>query len=238
MTEPYALITGSSDRIGKAIALELAKQGYNLILHYNSSSEKAKAVKTEIEGLGVSAELAQIDFLADTDFEAFFQKLKAKGIRVEVLVNCASDFIPSGFSDKGKGLLEKELKINFENAYLLTKAFAEIYDEGLIVNFLDTKITKNHTKHLDYLLSKKLLTEFTKLSAVHLAPKFRVNAIAPGLVLPPPGKNEDYLLDLANEIPLKTIGGLDDILKAFRFLLESQFVTGQILYIDGGDHLI
>ena len=86
--------------------------------------------------------------------------------------------------------------------------------------------------------SKKLFKEFTKLSAVQLAPNFRVNAIAPGLVLPPAGKDENYLLNLAKDIPLKTIGNMEDILKAFRYLMDSQFVTGQTLYIDGGDHLI
>lgn len=101
-----------------------------------------------------------------------------------------------------------------------------------------SKVEQNYSTHLDYILSKKLLKEFTKLSAVHLAPHFRVNAIAPGLVLPPKGKSEDYLLNLAQHIPLKTHGGVEDILKAFRYLLESHFVTGQILYVDGGDHLV
>lgn len=236
--DKYALVTGSSDRIGKSIATELASQGYNLVLHYNSSHGKVQKLKTALEKSGVAVDLLQINFLEDYDFEALFQSLKEKGIGVEILVNCASDFRPSGFADSGKKLLRKELQINFENAYLLTKAFARTFDKGTIINFLDTKVTKNHTKHLDYLLSKKLLTEFTTLSAVDLAPNFRVNAIAPGLVLPPKGKDNDYLLKLAENIPLKTIGSLDDILIAFRFLLESTFVTGQILYIDGGDHLI
>lgn len=238
MNGKYALVTGSSDRIGKAISLELAKQGYSLLLHYNSSKDKAEKVITEIEKLNSKAELIQLNFLEEIDCDAIFTELKARGIQLEVLVNSASDFTPSSFEDKGSEMLNKQMKINFESAYLLTKSFARIFPKGIIVNFLDTKVEKNHTKHLDYLLSKKLFKEFTKLSAVQLAPNFRVNAIAPGLVLPPAGKDENYLLNLAKDIPLKTIGNMEDILKAFRYLMDSQFVTGQTLYIDGGDHLI
>lgn len=235
----YALVTGSSDRIGKALALELADRGYHLILHYNSSFKKADNLKSEIEDkFKVTAHTLQINFLDDNDFDQILQELKDKSLQVELLINCASDFQRSTFQDKGKELLRNEFKINFENAYLLTKAFARIFKKGHIINFLDTKVTKNSTDRLDYILSKKLLKDFTQLSAVELAPEIKVNGIAPGLVLPPPDANEDYLLNLSIEIPLKTIGNIEEILKAFRFLLESNFVTGQILYIDGGDHLV
>ncbi|MBX2931401.1 MAG: SDR family oxidoreductase [Chitinophagaceae bacterium] len=234
----YALVTGSSDRIGKAMAIELAKQGYRLLLHYNNSIQKATQVKTEVTSFGVEAELIHINFLEENNFDDIFLQLKNRHIQLEVLLNCAADFIPSDFTNNGNELLQKEIKINFEKAYLLTKAFAHVFEQGLIVNFLDTKVEKNYTKHLDYILSKKLLKEFTKLSAVHLAPNFRVNAIAPGLILPPKDKDETYLLNLAKNIPLQTIGNVEEIAKALRFLLESKFVTGQILYIDGGEHLV
>lgn len=234
----FAFVSGSSDRIGKAIALELVQMGYHLLLHYNQSQAKVEDVKLAVEALGKKAITVQIDFTKSYDFDALFEQYKAQNIAIEVVVNCASDFIPSGFQDKHADLLQKELSINFEKAYLLTKAFARTYEKGEIINFIDTKVKKNYTQHLDYILSKKLLKEFTKLSAVHLAPHFRVNAIAPGLVLPPAGKDETYLLNLSKDIPLKTIGNLDDVLKAFRFLMESKFITGQLIYVDGGDHLI
>lgn len=234
----YALVTGSSDRIGKAIALDLAQNGYNLILHYNTSFKKIEKVKSEIESLGVLAQTIQINFLKNNDFNKIFLELKNKDMPIEVLINCASDFQPSGFEHTGSDLLYKELKINFENAYLLTKALARIFKKGNIINILDTKIKKSFTTHLDYILSKKLLREFTKLSAVHLAPDIRVNAIAPGLILPPKGKDQNYLNDLANDVPLKTTGSITEVLKAIRFLLDSHFVTGQIIYVDGGSHLL
>ncbi|KIA83301.1 hypothetical protein OA84_07140 [Kaistella solincola] len=236
----YALVTGSADRIGKAVALHLAAQGYNLLLHYNSSAEKAEKLKKEIEEMqnGVKAELLQFNFLFDNDFDEIFRSLKHKNIILDILVNCASDFVPSDFSLPGSQLLEKEFNINFKNAYLVTKAFARVYKSGNIINFIDTKVSKNQTVHLDYILSKKLLQEFTKISAVELAPNFRVNGIAPGLILPPEGKDENYLLNLAQNIPLKKIGNLGEITKAIQFILDSEFFTGQTLFIDGGEHLV
>lgn len=235
----YALITGGSDRIGKAVAIHLAKEGYHLVLHYNSAKEKAENLQMHIESIyKVKVELLQINFLKENDFDRIFEDFKKKNITIEVLVNCASDFIPSSFNERGSELFDKEMTINLKIPYLLTKAFARVFGKGNIINFVDTKVAKNKTVHLDYILSKKLLKDFTKISAVELAPNIRVNAIAPGLILPPEGKDESYLLNLAKDIPLKTIGNLDEILKAFQFILDSYFFTGQILYIDGGEHLV
>ena len=235
----YALITGGSDRIGKAVAIHLAKEGYHLVLHYNSAKEKAENLQMHIESTyKVKVELLQINFLKENDFDRIFEDFKKKNITIEVLVNCASDFIPSSFNEQGSELFDKEMTINLKIPYLLTKAFARVFGKGNIINFVDTKVAKNKTVHLDYILSKKLLKDFTKISAVELAPNIRVNAIAPGLILPPEGKDESYLLNLAKDIPLKTIGNLDEILKAFQFILDSYFFTGQILYIDGGEHLV
>ena len=235
----YALITGGSDRIGKAVAIHLAKQGYHLVLHYNSAKEKAENLQMHIESTyKVKVELLQNNFLKENDFDRIFEDFKRKSIAIEVLVNCASDFIPSSFNERGSELFDKEMTINLKIPYLLTKAFARVFGKGNIINFVDTKVAKNKTVHLDYILSKKLLKDFTKISAVELAPNIRVNAIAPGLILPPEGKDESYLLNLAKDIPLKTIGNLDEILKAFQFILDSYFFTGQILYIDGGEHLV
>ena len=235
----YALITGGSDRIGKAVAIHLAKEGYHLVLHYNSAKEKAENLQMHIESIyKVKVELLQINFLKENDFDRIFEDFKKKNITIEVLVNCASDFIPSSFNEQGSELFDKEMTINLKIPYLLTKAFARVLGKGNIINFVDTKVAKNKTVHLDYILSKKLLKDFTKISAVELAPNIRVNAIAPGLILPPEGKDESYLLNLAKDIPLKTIGNLDEILKAFQFILDSYFFTGQILYIDGGEHLV
>ena len=93
----YALVTGSSDRIGKSVAIHLAKMGYNLLLHYNSSSEKAEKVKSEILKIGVQAETLHFNFLENNDYDAAIAELKNRGIALEILVNTASDFVPSNF---------------------------------------------------------------------------------------------------------------------------------------------
>lgn len=236
MATPYALVTGSSDRVGKAISLKLAQMGYNLVLHYNSSQEKAEKLKKEIRGLGVRAEVLKIDFSKENDFEAIFGELSNR-LSIAVLVNCASDFYKSSFSDPGVEHLHHMLRVNFESAYLLTKAFVSCCKKGVIINIIDTKAAKNQTVHLDYLLSKKLLKEFTLVSAFTLGPNFRVNGIAPGLILPPKGKDESYLEELAKNIPLKTVGNLSQIQQAVEFIVTNDFLTGQIIYIDGGEHL-
>lgn len=232
-----ALVTGSSDRIGKAIALQLAHMGYNLILHYNHSAEKAAKLQNEIQSLGKSASSIQIDFLENNDFDALLTSIKENKQNIAVLINNASDFIPSSFDTAGSSLFQTQMKSNFESAYLLTKAFARTFDQGCIINILDTKITKDSTNHLDYILSKKLLSEFTRLAAIELAPRFRVNAIAPGVILPPKGKDERYIQELSQHIPLQKHGNLQDIQYTIQFLTESTFITGQIIYVDGGEHL-
>lgn len=237
MKDTYVFVTGAATRLGRAIALELVEMGYNLVLHYRSSKEKATALKHEIESKGRKVELVQFDFLNAPDYEKTFIDLKEKGIIVEVLVNSASYFVPSKFLDSENQSLLNDFRSNFESAYLLTKSFARVFEKGSVINMLDTKITKDDTKHFDYLLSKKLLADFTRMTALTLAPNIRVNGICPGLVLPPEGKDESYLLDLAQHIPLKKIGGTRDIQRAVRFLTESDFITGQFIFIDGGDHL-
>lgn len=235
--EKYALVTGAADRIGKAVALRLAKMGYNIIVHYNRSKEKALQTKKEIEALGKKAKLVQLDFSNTDTYYTIFEKLYQEGFSIEILVNSASDFKPSSIFDEGNKSLRHFFTINFESAYLLTKVFAKYYTKGQIINFLDTKVEKNETEHLDYLLSKKLLKEFTYLSAIQLGPDIRVNAIAPGLILPPPGKDKNYLNSLRKNNPLQTIGSLEQIQNTMQFLVENPFLSGQIIYVDGGENL-
>lgn len=236
MNKTTALITGSSDRIGKAIAFRLADMGYNLILHYNQSKEKADQLKIELTTLGVQCETLPIDFTKTNDFNSIIKNL-FENYNIKILINNASDFIPSDFIDEGSELLYHHFRINFESAYLLTKSFAKFAESGIIINILDTKTEKNDTTHLDYILSKKLLKEFTLISAFKLAPNFRVNAIAPGLILPPRDKDLNYLLELSKKVPLQTIGDLTQIQNAVEFIINNNFITGQIIYINGGEHL-
>jgi len=236
MVAKTAFVTGGSDRIGKGIALQLARLGYNILIHYNSSKERAAQTQQEVEALGVVCETVQLNFGVRQDWAAFFEQISER-FDIEILVNNASDFSPSNFATPSDDLLFHHFHINFVSAYGLTKAFSQQKNKGLIINLLDTKVTQNDTQHLDYILSKKTLHEFTKISALELAPNFRVNGIAPGLVLPPKEEGLDYLWKKAKDIPLQIIGDLAQIQNAVVFLVSNQFITGQIIYVNGGEHL-
>lgn len=230
------LITGASDRIGKAFGLALAEDEYHCIIHYNSSERKAQETKQEIEQAGGRCTLIQTDFSKENEVDALLSKIGAD-VHVDILINCASMFVESSIQEEGTELLHKLMQINFIAPYILTKQYAKRFKMGHIVNVLDTKVAGNYTKHLDYLLTKKLLRDFTLLSATQLGPEIRVNGISPGIILPPPGKDRSYTDNLAQGIPLKKSGNPGELVKALKFLIASEFVTGQVIYVDGGEHL-
>jgi len=240
MLNKAALVTAGANRIGKAIALRLASLGYHIILHYNSSKESALKTKAEIEALGGYATILQLDFsdphLTFTLFDDFKDELD-----IQIVVNNASDFNDSNFKTPTNDLLFHHFNITFVSAYKLTKLFAQKKPGGLIVNLLDTKVMCNATLQLDYLLAKKTLHAFTKIAAKELAPKFRVNAIAPGIILPPPHikpeEGDAYLEKKFDNIPMKTKGDTGQIANALQFFIENEFITGQTIFVDGGEHL-
>ncbi|MEM8641425.1 MAG: SDR family oxidoreductase [Cyanobacteria bacterium P01_G01_bin.54] len=231
-----ALITGGSDRIGREIAICFAEMGFDIVLHYNSAKAKAEETKQIITNQGRNCSIYQANF----GNEAAVKKLITEvclNHNLSVLVNNASIFIESALSDENNDIFEQSYQIHFKASYLLTKHFSRIKETGQIINILDAGIHQNSTEYFDYLLSKKFLYDFTMMSAFHLAPNFRVNAIAPGKILPPQGKGVDYMNKLVTGIPLKKAGSIPDIKAATKYLVENEFITGQVMFVDGGDHL-
>jgi len=235
-TRKAALITGGAERIGRAMSLRLSDLGYDIALQYNKAERQAEQTKEEITRKGLACDIFKADFLVESDVEKLIQSVN-RSFDLKILINNASAFIPSNISDTGTELFMKLLRINFLSAYTLTKRFTKTNQSGLIINMLDTKINKNASKHFDYLMTKKFLKIFTEMSAMDLAPHFRVNAIAPGLILPPKEKEPDYLKKLSRHIPMKSTGTLKQIQDAMVFFVESDFTTGQTIFIDGGEHL-
>jgi pteridine reductase len=231
------LITGAAKRIGKQIAVYFASKGYNIAIHYHNSDKEAIMTKHEIEQKhNVYCEIFKADFRNKTQTINLISKVQEK-IKLEYLINNASMFHENSFSDEGSSNLDVFTEINFKAPYLLTKQFSKVVQKGGIINILDTKITQNHTKHFDYLLSKKFLEAFTKQVAYELAHEIRVNGIAPGIILPPIDKGADYINDLASKIPMKSSGNTYNITQAIDFLITNNYVTGQIIFIDGGENL-
>ncbi len=229
-----ALITGGAVRIGMEISLNLARKGYDIALHYNSSEKEALATRGQILKTGADCELFRCDLSSPHDAMELVPRARESFRGLCVLVNNASVFENVVFSDVTPEFLESDLAVNFKAPFFLSQSFVAETERGLIVNFLDTRVRKNPVEHFCYNLSKKCLYHLTKMLARELAPDFRVNAVCPGSVLAPPGLSDDYLRRMALGAPMKRPGSIEDIINAFNYLLENNYVTGECLFVDGG----
>jgi pteridine reductase len=237
MPHKSALVTGAAARLGKSIALRLAKLGYSIALHHNDSINEAEKTRVLIEDLGVRCSLYKCDFSKEKDTEMLMEKILKDFSGLELLVNNASIFNRSAMTETDTALLNLTLNINLKAPYILSREFAKRVKKGQIINILDTKISKNEYKYSIYTLTKKALAELTLMSAKELGPFIRVNGICPGLILEPKGKTLKYLDELAKSVPLKRRGKPEDIADAVEFLVTNEYVTGQFIFVDGGQHL-
>ncbi|MCE3255550.1 MAG: putative short-chain dehydrogenase/reductase [Rickettsiaceae bacterium] len=236
-----ALITGGASKIGRELAKALAKDGYDIVLHYNNSLTEAKKLQEEISGIGVKCKIIKADLLNAKEVDHLVEEMK----RIEnwsVLINNASIFYQSNFLESDIEELEKNFTIHLKVPVLLSKALAQNCTQnqlaGNIINMIDKNITRVETKYFHYLLSKKSLAEFTQMSALQLAPNIRVNAIAPGFISNIDETDPDLeVKKLLTKIPLRKIASEQDIVEGMRYLLNGNFVTGHILFIDGGASL-
>ncbi|MBN1870509.1 MAG: SDR family oxidoreductase [Candidatus Omnitrophica bacterium] len=233
-----ALVTGGAKRIGKSLCLSLSAIGYKIALHYNTSGVEAQRVADTIRRNGGTCELFPCDLCDSRQTSELIPRILKKFSRLNVLINNASVFDPATIMNFDGRSLDRHFAVNFKAPYVLTACFAKLCKKGNIVNLLDAHIIHNKTSYTNYLLSKKALCEFTKLSAVELAPHIRVNGIAPGLIFPPIGAKSGYLEGLAKKVPLKRKGDVTQIAQSVKFLLDNPYLTGQIIFNDGGEHLI
>lgn len=233
-----ALVTGGALRIGRAIALALADRGCGVVVHYRSSAKPAAELCLELKRRGVPAWRVGADLTAPDGADRLIADAKAKSGRLDILVNSAAIFDKHGLFDVNAALLQEQFATNLFAPVLLTRAFARAARRGCVVNLLDRRVAGNDPMCIPYLLSKKGLAAFTQSAALALAPRFTVNAVAPGPVLPPPGKSASYLKDHAGRIPLRRRVSPEDIARAVVYLVTNPSVTGQILFVDGGQHLL
>lgn len=234
-----ALITGAAKRVGKAMAFHLACQGWNIAIHYNTSAEDAILFQDE---LAKSYPNQQFElFKADLNHAEEVEMLIPKVIQImgtpNLLINNASVFEPARLGLTTTEFLDRQMNVNFKAPFILTRNFAQQIKHGIIINFVDTRIVNNKSNFAAYSLSKKALWEMSKMAALEFGPDIRVNGIAPGLTLPPEEKEEDYLWKLAANIAMKRPGGLAPILKSLDFILHNEYLTGQLLFCDGGENL-
>jgi NAD(P)-dependent dehydrogenase (short-subunit alcohol dehydrogenase family) len=232
-----ALITGAARRIGRATALSLAESGMNIVVHCNTSTRAAEELRGEIRALGVEAWLVQADLAERSEVEALPARVAQIAGTIDVLVNNASVFPQNRITDFTADQFELSLQINALSPLLLARAFAEQTRAGAIVNLLDSRIAGCDPEHATYMLSKRVLLAMTQMLALELAPGIRVSAVAPGLILPPPGRDHSYLETQKHTNPLVAYGSLASVTEAVRFLVSNDFITGQVVYVDGGRHL-
>jgi pteridine reductase len=160
--------------------------------------------------------------------------------RLDVLVNSAAIFEPGRWDDTTEANWDRHFAINLKAPFFLSQAFAKALGEearGHIVNIADWRGVRPGTDHFAYTLTKSGLIAMTKSLALALAPRVQVNAIAPGLILPPPGQDRSYLDKKAPSIPLERAGSAEAIVEAVLYLVRSDFVTGDLMYVTGGEHL-
>ena len=233
-----ALVTGGARRIGREVALALATDGFDIAIHYNGSFPDAVQAAKLVKRAGVDCDIFQADLLDEDDLVGLVGGVAKRFPRLSVLVNLASLFVPSGLGTADLELLEKQWGVHVKAPWVLSSEFAKTVKSGAIVNFLDAAIVRNKSDFGAYLLSKKALADLTKMQAVRFAPRVRVNAVAPGLILPPAGKGRNYLKGLAGRVPLKRVGNPGNVAQAVRFLVANDYVTGQTIFVDGGEHLL
>ena len=232
-----ALVTGGAKRIGRAISLALARKGYDLAVHYHTSAAEAEELATEIRALGRQCELLECD-LADREAVAgLMERVLAALPHCDVLVNNASIFPAGDFLGSDDALLDRVFEVNFRAPLSLCRQFAAGRQRGQIINLLDTQITRPFTSHFAYSLSKKALASLTRMAARALAPDIRVNGVCPGLIVPPAGADAAEMDSLAARVPMKRTGSPEAVAAAVISLLEADYVTGQVLFVDGGQHL-
>jgi len=232
-----ALVTGSARRIGRVIALALAREGVHVVVHYNTSAEAAEATAEEIRSTGVSAWTVQADLASPSQPERLFARAAELAGSIDILVNNASVFPESRLEDVTAEELARNVNLHAFAPLALGRALAARRRGGSIVNLLDARIVDCDAAHVAYHLSKRMLYALTRMMALRFAPDVRVNAVAPGLILPPAGSDESRLHRLAETNPLRRWGEPEDVAAAVVFLLRSGFITGQVIFVDGGRHM-
>ena len=234
-----ALITGASKRIGKEVSEFLAEIGWDIIIHFNSSEKPAEELMQTLAAKFPNQKFTTIkaNLSVENEVIELIPKVISEYGKFHLLINNASVFNSGYLKDTSIDLFDNHININLKAPLILMRDFANLCKKGNIINFVDTRITTNKSDFAAYSLSKKALWELTKMAALEFAPAIRVNAIAPGVTLPPAGKDENYLDKLAQNIPMKKPGGIEPILKSIDYILENNHLTGQLLFADGGENL-
>ena len=237
VTNPFidktVLVTGGAKRIGREIVREFASHGAAVVIHYNKSQNAADELAQEIISNGGKAHTVQADLTELASLSKVF-KLPSGFSQINTLVNNASIYSVESLLDLEEESLLKNFKLHAIAPLFLSRELARQTKSGVIINLLDARHKESRSQHAAYHLSKNSLGDITKMLAAELAPNFRVNAIAAGAILPEENLSNNQIDLAASATLLKTWGSPKDISSAVYFLASQKFITGEILYIDGG----
>jgi NAD(P)-dependent dehydrogenase (short-subunit alcohol dehydrogenase family) len=233
------LITGAARRLGAEIALFCAQNGADIIIHYHTSETEASEIKARITALGRLCWTVQAD-LNNTNAVVRMYEAANKFSPIAALINNASIFKPGGMMDSNLEDWETALRVNLTAPFVLTQAFTKHYSDpqvGRVVNLVDWRALRPGKDHFAYTISKAALVALTKSTALNLAPRIIVNAIALGAILPP--ENEPPSPNILKHVPMNRWAGLEEFLSAIKFLLDGpEYITGEVIHLDGGRHLV
>jgi pteridine reductase len=234
----WALVTGGAKRIGRTIARALAERGANVAVHYHTSAAEADAVVQELTGLGVQAMALGADLGQSAEVQALARAAEARTGGLTLLVNNASNYLRVPFADLTEEVWDASLDVNLKAPFLLSHAIGlamKQRGDGAIVNLADWAGERPYQKYLPYCVSKAGIICLTKALAKELAPEVRVNAVAPGPVLPPDDMSEQEREAVVRATPLRRFGTPEDVARCVCFLAaDAGFSTGSLYHVDGG----
>jgi NAD(P)-dependent dehydrogenase (short-subunit alcohol dehydrogenase family) len=237
---PVALVTGASDRIGAAIARALAREGHAVVIHYRGNADGARLVRNDIRANGGQADIIKADLGKRSQRAALMDKAAACFGPLTVLVNNASVFDPDSARDVDEALWDQHFAIHAEAPIFLARDFAAQLPQGVegnIINLIDERVLHPTPAYFSYSLSKSVLWTATRTLAQSLAPTIRVNAIGPGPVLPHTRQSQAEFDRSVAALPLQRHAGPDAVADGVIMLLKTSSMTGQMLALDGGEHL-
>ena len=241
MLTPLAIITGAAHRLGRAFALSLARQGYAILLHYNHARDEAESAAAEIRALDVPVFLAQADLTDPHAALGLFSVVDESAHPLKVLVNSAATMQRADARTLPLDAWDTTINLNLRAPFLLAQQAESRMRSaggGLIVNITDVGAEKSWSGFPAYTVSKAALSSLTKVLARSFAPSVRVNAIAPGLILPADDMPAEEWERLVSRLPLQRPADLSELTSALEFLLKNEYITGQTITVDGGYSLI
>lgn len=235
-----ALVTGAARRVGRAIALALAARGAELVVHYRDSEREAQEVLALARRQGGKPVAVRGDLSRTADLHRIVDTALAAFGRIEILVNSASVFYPTPLAAVTEAEWDGIQAVNLKAPFLLAQragAAMRAAGRGKIVNLADIAAEGAWADYIPYVVSKAGLVALTRGLARALAPAVQVNAVAPGVVLLPDGASPADQTRALARVPLGRLGGPEDVVRAVLYLLEADFVTGEVLTVDGGQRL-